>query len=561
MILLLTLLALLTESPQKQSTPQQAAPTFRVAGIIVDATSALPIPHAEVSLSAEDSEDEVVFSGEDGRFVFTSIAAGRYPLAAYAHRYIHESFNQHGTLSTAILVGPGLDTEHIIFRLHRQAVITGRIYDEHGEAVRSAQVFLFGSHGVREKLMFAGAPPNELGEYRFAAVPAGKYAIAVSAHPWYQRSQLRYASPQDAQQQSTIYAGNSVRRSGASSNPPTDPALDMVYPTTFYPGVTDEHAASEIAVVPGDTVQADVQLQAVPSVHVRVRHVSGDDPSPAFNVSQMLFDSLSLPVSVAFAEVAPGEFEVSGLPPGSFSLRIVSGNESESNSSIPLVNLLDGQSLDLSSTSSFASLSGRVTFPRGEGVPARTYVFLFNEQLQDISIPVEKDGSFSMPSVPLGSYKIAVNMNVPLSTFVDVTSAAGAATDGRTVTLSSAGDAQLNIRVSHGVAQLSGFARLNNQPCPGVMVLLVPASGRNLDDDVRIDQSDSDGSFSFLRVRPGNYFVLAIDNAWDLNYDNAPDLAPYLPKAVPIQLAAGDRKDQSIDTQLYTPRPAPSPKP
>jgi hypothetical protein len=93
------------------------------------------------------------------------------------------------------------------------------------------------------------------------------------------------------------------------------------------------------------------------------------------------------------------------------------------------------------------------------------------------------------------------------------------------------------------------------------MVLLVPASGRNLDDDVRIDQSDSDGSFSLSQVRPGNYFLLAIDNAWDLNYDNAPDLAPYLPKAVPIQLAAGDRKDQSIDTQLYAPRAAPSPKP
>jgi hypothetical protein len=270
---------------------------------------------------------------------------------------------------------------------------------------------------------------------------------------------------------------------------------------------------------------------------------------------------VALPVPNISAEISPGEYEIAGLAPGNLSVSIAAGGTQVSIVRNVLGNFADGQSLDINAASPCASITGRVIFPPGEAVPQQAGITLFNEPSQSVFALIQKDGTFSMPSVPLGTYKAAVSMNAQTMVVVDVTSAAGAATDGRTITLSSGGDAQLNIRVSHGVAQLSGFAKLNDQTAPGVLVLLVPASGRNLDDDVRIDQSDSDGSFSLSQVRPGNYFLLAIDNAWDLNYDNAPDLAPYLPKAVPIQLAAGDRKDRSIDTQLYAPRAAPSPKP
>jgi hypothetical protein len=566
MCLLPLILSVLTAFPHHQAPQQQSSPTFRVAGIIIDAATALPVPHAEVFLSGEDSEDSIVISGEDGRFVFTDVPPGKYPLAASAPRYLRESFNQHGSLSTAMVVGPGLDCEHIVFRLHRQAVITGRITDERGEPIRFAQVMLFGNSyqlgNRREKSMSGSAQSNDLGEYRFASLRAGSYSIAVVAHPWYQRSQFHFAKPSGPNEQ-FVFASNRYRRFGASTGTSsTDPALDVDYPLTFYPGVTDGLAASEIALLPGDTVEADIQLQAVPNVHIRVRNLPADSQSPpSIDVRQNLFGSVALPVPNISAEISPGEYEIAGLAPGNLSVSVAAGGPQLSFARNVLGNFADGQSLDVNAASPSASITGRVIFPPGEAVPPQAGITLFNEPSQSVFALIQKDGTFSMPSVPPGNYKIAVNMNVQLGTFVDVTSVVGAATDGRTITLSSAGDVQLKVRVSHGLAQLSGFARLNNQPSPGVMVLLVPASGRNLDDDVRIDQSDSDGSFSLSQVRPGNYFLLAIDNAWDLNYDNAPDLAPYLPKAVPIQLAAGDRKDQSIDTQLYAPRAAPSPKP
>ena len=60
------------------------------------------------------------------------------------------------------------------------------------------------------------------------------------------------------------------------------------------------------------------------------------------------------------------------------------------------------------------------------------------------------------------------------------------------------------------------------------MVVLVPQSLEGNVDLFRRDRSDSDGTFSLYQVLPGRYTVVAIENGWDLDWQNPAVLRPYL---------------------------------
>src|SRR5215470_17165551 len=67
---------------------------------------------------------------------------------------------------------------------------------------------------------------------------------------------------------------------------------------------------------------------------------------------------------------------------------------------------------------------------------------------------------------------------------------------GREVTIEGSSEVQLTITMGSALGQLAGVAQLNGKPAAGVMVLLVPESGPNLEDDSRMGQTDSDGTFT-----------------------------------------------------------------
>lgn len=62
------------------------------------------------------------------------------------------------------------------------------------------------------------------------------------------------------------------------------------------------------------------------------------------------------------------------------------------------------------------------------------------------------------------------------------------------------GDVDLTVTLAQG--QVTGVVQLEGKPAAGVMVLLVPESGREMEEDSRIDESDSDGTFSLSGFFP-----------------------------------------------------------
>jgi hypothetical protein len=208
----------------------------------------------------------------------------------------------------------------------------------------------------------------------------------------------------------------------------------------------------------------------------------------------------------------------------------------------------EGETLDGAGTGATANISGRVIFPSGDANPARGQVSLVGEDTQSASAMLEKDGRISFAPVQEGTYKVFVNLPVS-DEYVGGVYATGAKASGREITIAGAGDVQLNITMGRGVGQVMGVAKVDGKPTADVMVLLVRETTQNLQEDYRLVQSDSDGTFALCGILPGRYSLVAIEDGWDLEWTNGTVLKPYLTKAQTLQISANDQKKVVVEVQ------------
>lgn len=545
-----SLLLVLLFAVGQANAAKRPAENYRISGVVVDANSGAPVSHAQMSISSEGDQESTT-ADDTGRFLFEGLRPGKYSLVAQAHGCVTQSYDQHGQFSTAIVVGPGLDSEHIVFRLPRQGVIYGAITDEHGDGVRNAPVLLFeeGPPGSSQKPTMGGqTQTNDLGQYRFAHLNEGRYFVAVQARPWYAESGPRYTI-RNRDRNSSSFSFTRITPS------PPNPLLDVVYPITFYPGVSDPAIANELHITAGDQEEADIQLIPVPDVHVLVTGLPEHPPNGPYNLSvsvqQNAFGS-PIPVWMNGAtEVAPGEWEFDGVPPGSATLTInQNGNLGGLSNRAVTVSLSDGDTIDASVVGSSTAVAGRVTFPAPLSSSEQAQLLFVGPEQQTSAAPVRKDGTFSLSSLQPGTYQLHVSIaGTQNPHYVRSISATGAQVSGTAVTIPPSGSVHLSISVGSGAGAVHGVAKLAGKPQPGVMVFLVPASGQDIANDSRRDQSDSDGSFTLIDVIPGKYVLMAIANGWNLDWTNPAALKPYRDKGEIIEIAPGQTRSLTVDVQ------------
>ena len=117
-----------------------------------------------------------------------------------------------------------------------------------------------------------------------------------------------------------------------------------------------------------------------------------------------------------------------------------------------------------------------------------------------------KNGTFSLPSMKAGTYVVVVNPGSNHD-YVQGIVATGAKASGKELNIKGAGEVQLVITMGRGLGQVAGGVRLEGKVAAGVMVLLVPASGEDVEKEARMNQSDTDG------VRAGEY------HSWTIRAD------------------------------------------
>jgi len=493
------------------------AEVFRAAGIVVSDATGTPLAQTRVTLVDRDNPRKApwIITGEDGRFEFRRLSAGKYSLQGARRGYISSAYDQHEQYSTAIITGAKLDTENLVLRLVPAAMISGRVIDESGEPVHHATVHLFRQNrdfGVSRITVSTSSDTTDYrGKYDFWPLRPGVYYVSAAARPWY-----------------AVHPPSSPSGGAESSFQSVDPSLDVCYPTTFYQDSNDPNAATPIHISGGDHAEIDIHLNPVPALHLLL-HVAaaGQNVFLRPTLQNRVFDSLVEATIDGMRPVSADTYEVSGVPPGRYTVRLRSSTAGEADQVSEMDLSENGQVLNGSPGEPLGSLTLSVKIAGEEKIPGQLSVALRDAHLQSMGVrQPDRNGEAHFESLPAGTYTITAS--VPGNRYaVSLISSPASEVSKNSFDLAPGATASLSVLLTGGLAKVQGFVKRSGQSAPGVMVVLVPTDAKSNIELFRRDQSDSDGSFTLPDVVPGSYSVIAIENGWDIDWSVPSVLARY----------------------------------
>lgn len=506
---------------------------YRIAGKVVSSTSGAPLSQARVTIASVQDRDETksLITGDDGTFAFTNLAAGKYSLSAARRGFIESSFEQHENFSTAIVTGGDADSEHLVFRLTPQAVLTGHVLDEVGDPVRRATVALYRqdqSTGVSLVHRVGGARTDDLGSYEFSDLRAGTYFLSVNAKPWYALHPRSMPSPD-----------------GTVTVTPPEHSFDVAYATTYYPDATDSDEATPIPLRGGERLSVDMHLSPVQALSILIRRTGAPGQGFAFpQIERKSFDSTenvtaqimshsseSFGGPENFQMLSQGLVELSGIPAGKYTLHTPGIPGSESSGSITEVDLnQNGQEVNPASGEPVSNAKFSVRVLGQAQVPQQLLLALRDAGHKVVrTAPVDPQGEAELADIPPGKYALLAATPVNDYAVMRIT-INGSPSNGHSMDIVSGMTIEGTVTLIGGQTIVRGFAKRSGKGAAGAMVVLVPKEPEANAELFRRDQSDSDGSFSLNTVIPGEYTIVAIENGWDLNWSQPGVIAHYLPQ-------------------------------
>jgi protocatechuate 3,4-dioxygenase beta subunit len=477
---------------------------FKISGTIVSALDGAPLGKARVTLvdTANPANAASIITPENGRFLFESIPPGKYALGGERRGFIGAGYQQHEQFSTAIVTGPGLNTENLVLRLTPMARLGGRVIDESGDPVRNAGVTLWleDHRGGLNRIVRAGMEStDDQGTYEFAALGPGNYFVSVAARPWY-----------------AVHPTSAVPEGASHSSSGVPRGSDVAYPTTFFNGATDAESATPIHVAGGDRVQADLHLSPVPSLHLLVHVPAEGQQGVAYGFTgfqKRVFDSVET-LSAETRPISPGVYELTGVPAGKYTMQLHGGNTGRPRQSGEVDIQKDGQEVDTSAGEPGGSVKLSVKMLRDESLPNDLSLALQNGQQRIVlGAPVDAAGQALFGDVAPGKYTLRVNADGKRYSVVRIVSQ-GVVVSGHELHVMAGASVELTVYLAEGVVSVHGFAKRGGKPMSGIMIALIPKDPESHLDMFRRDQSDSDGSFVLPGVIPGSYTLVAVEDAW-----------------------------------------------
>src|ERR1043166_2990402 len=147
---------------------QQSSPTIHITGVVVDAQTSTPIRRARVDAGVTATTWSASFTNDNGAFA-VDVPLGTAALA----------FTKAGYAPDSVKIPPDESARlQMQVSMNRAAAITGRLVDASGALLMNISVSLRemtvqGPSASRVR----NASTNDLGEFRFGALPAGEFAI------------------------------------------------------------------------------------------------------------------------------------------------------------------------------------------------------------------------------------------------------------------------------------------------------------------------------------------------------------------------------------------------
>jgi Carboxypeptidase regulatory-like domain len=496
-----------------------ARQTFKIAGTVVSAATSAPLSQARISIAETRDRGKLIsmITSEDGHFEFSQLKAGKYSLQGAKRGFISSAYEQHEQFSTAIVTGPEFSTENLVLRLMPMALITGHVSDEFGDPIRNAGVTLYLENhggGMSRIIRFSSSTSDDRGFYDFSLLRPGKYYISVTAKPW--------------------YAIHPVNAPEAANSPASQvsPALDVAYPTTYYNGATEADSATPIEVKGGDRSEIDVHLNPVPALHLIFRlPTDGQGQTNGFSMPELqkhVFDSIDVVRPDGMRAVAPGVFELTGLPPGRYTVRTKNADSGQLGQSADVDLARDGQELNESRGETLGSLKLSLKMPGEEPLPKQYDVGLQDSRRRLVAFKRgDPTGQFSFEDLAPGKYAILVGSQTKPYSVVRTSSPSGDSS-GHDLNITPGAAVEVTAFLSAGTVSIEGVVQKKDKKVAGVLVALVPNDPVAHIELFRRDQSDFDGTFLLRGVIPGSYTIVAVEDAWGLEWLQPSVLARYI---------------------------------
>ncbi|HEY1947270.1 MAG TPA: carboxypeptidase-like regulatory domain-containing protein [Bryobacteraceae bacterium] len=501
------------------------AESYSIAGTVVQQTSGAPVRHARVSITPADGPRQAtsLFTGNNGQFSFTGLAAGKYWLAA-EFRGHQQLFQEHERFSTFVVTGPNLDSGHIVFALNGAASIDGTVVDEAGDPVADAVVLLFRRailSGRTMTVLLNSTPTNEAGEFHPRDLIPGTYFVAVQGKPWFARYQPRDGS---------------------------ESQLDVAYPLTYYSDSISPTDATPVALTDRAAAAMHLTMHAVPALHIEFE---GAKPGENPQLFQLGPGGMEIPASRITYFTAGNTVELLGVPPGNYEIQFNGFQGGQLGTSRKIaVNLTSDTTVNVGQSSK-PNITGTLSLP--EGHSPQVPVVLDNiANGQAATSSVAPDGSFQFDAAA-GRYELRL---ADSELYIKTVAVKGADYARGELEVRDGSNIQISITAAKGLSKLAGVATKDGQPFGGAMVLLIP---RDFSHGAYIprDQSDSDGTFALTAVAPGSYTLLALEDGRELAYHDPAAIAPYLKQGQVIDIPLNTSQNPGTETKVEVQRQNP----
>jgi hypothetical protein len=498
----------------------EAGQTFRIAGTVVSAVTGAPLSQARIFIieTGEAAKTASMVTLENGHFEFSELRPGKYSLRGAKQGFITSAYDEHEGFSTAIVTGPEFATENLVLRLTPMAIILGHVFDESGIPIRNARLGLYvedRGEGMVRINRTGASTTDDRGFYDFSLLRPGKYYVSVTAKPWY------------AIHPTTTSATGVPRANQAPAS------LDVAYPTTYYNGATDADSATPIEVKGGDRLQIDLHVNPVPALHLilRMPQVQPDEQNGfrmTADLRKRVFDSVESVQPDGMHPVAQGVYELTGIPPGRYTMRSNNPNSGELEQSSEVDFVRDGQELNDSHGEPLGNLRLSLKMSGYETLPKQYTVALQDSRRRIVAAKQgDPSGQVSFEDLAPGEYAILIASPAKPCSVVRTSTQAGDSA-GHEVNVTPGSAIDMTAYLSAGVVSIEGVAQKSGKPIAGIMVALVPKDPEGHTELFRRDQSDFDGTFLLKGVIPGSYTIFAVQDAWAFEWLQPGVLAGYV---------------------------------
>ncbi len=521
-----------------QENPAAAPKTGSVAGAVIDERSGEGIPKALVTLRRDPEGGIGQITDSNGKFTLRDVEPGTYTLAVERDRYVLARGQ-----SQTIDVQAGQATSDVKLKLQRTGVISGRILDADGEPVAGVNVVVSSSRPPKGVVRRSwNAITNDRGEYRIFDIAPGEYRVSATYSPRTRDNGLRMQ-----------------RRAGAAADP-----ADDAYPTVYYPAALDIRQSTAVAVAPGAELHGfDLQLVRAPGVRVRGRIMpsAGGTPPPVFQMVTLVpvyQQDAPLPAHDLLVRDAKGEFEFSGVMPGTYRLQLETGglNESGHMSARRILNvsLTDVEGIELTAGPP-ATLRGQVVAPEDRKLSPGLIVMLGSRDAGDNQgggvAQVNVDGTFTMPQVTPGVYDVLIGTTGEGDdTYVHAIRIGDIDAIEEGVHAGEGPLAPLKIVLKANGATVECAAKdENGEPAPAAHVLVTPDAPRRQQAALYGEcRAKADGTCKILGIAPGEYHIFAFPNGMEIDRRDPDAWKPFEKYSEAVNLAEGERKSVTLKT-------------